>query len=194
MSDADESTYSAVRTVLGTTRRASCWYLNDEVDVLTILGRSVFDLRCVETTGGEVVEIAVNCVFGMVDFIVPGGTMVVLDGTSFLAGARSDVSDDGEHEGPRIEITALTVLGRTRVFSPGSQAIELDDAELEESAAAAVVEAPAETAETDADPAEAEPDTEALAADGWSGDGESGEAPEADSEEPAAELAEAATT
>jgi len=162
MSDSDETTYSAVRTVLGTTRRDSCWHLTDEVDVLTVLGRSVFDLRSVETTGGEVVEISVNCLFGMVDFIVPDGTMVVLDGTSFLAGTRSDVTDDGEHDGPRVEITALTILGRTRVFSPGSQATELDETDVPEA-----VEP--ETAEVDA-PAVAESvevvDPVALTADG----------------------------
>lgn len=166
MSNSDDSTYSAVRTVLGVTRRDACWHLTDEVDVLTVLGRAVFDLRSVETTGGEVVEISVNCVFGFIDFIVPDGTIVVLDGTSFLAGARSDVTGNGEHEGPRIEITALTVLGRTRVFSPGSQATELAataEPEAVEEIAVPVVETTASDLDTPSDESQVGADDEAPA-------------------------------
>ena len=40
--ETDEETYSAIRTVLGSTRRTARWHLTDEVDVLTALGRSSF--------------------------------------------------------------------------------------------------------------------------------------------------------
>lgn len=115
--DADEETYSAIRTVLGSTRRTARWHLTDEVDVLTALGRSSFDLRLVETTGRAVAEISVTCILGTVNLIVPPGTLVVLDGTSFLARAASEVEPGAPSELPRIEVTATTVLGRVRVVS-----------------------------------------------------------------------------
>ena len=115
--DDDEVTYSAVRSVFGSSRRNARWHLTDELDILTACGRATFDLREVETTGGEVVEVTATCVLGSISFIVPRGTVVVLDGTSFLASARSDVSSIGNPNLPRIEITATTVLGAVRVYS-----------------------------------------------------------------------------
>lgn len=117
MSDPDEVTYSAVRSVFGSSRRDARWHLTDELDILTACGRAAFDLRQVETTGGEVVEITATCVLGSISFIVPRGTVVVLDGTSFLASARSDVAAAGDADLPRIEITATTILGSVRVYS-----------------------------------------------------------------------------
>ena len=116
MSD-DDSTYSAIKTVLGTTRRDQHWHLTDEVDITTVLGRSRFDLRDVETSGQDVVEVEVTCLLGGVDLIVPVGTVVVLDGTSFLAAARSRVAAGASSALPRLEVTATTVLGRVRVRS-----------------------------------------------------------------------------
>lgn len=115
--DADEETYSAIRTVLGSTHRTARWHLTDEVDVLTALGRSSFDLRLVETTGRPVAEISVTCFLGTVNLVVPPGTLVVLDGTSFLARAASEVEPGAASALPRIEVTATTVLGRVRVVS-----------------------------------------------------------------------------
>lgn len=123
----DEETYSSIQTLVGSTRREHRWHLTDEVDILTVFGRARFDLRGVETTGGDVVEVTVKCFFGVVDFIVPDGTVVVLDGTSFLATARSDVSPEGETELPRIEITATTVLGAVRVLSPIEEEEEVEE-------------------------------------------------------------------
>ncbi len=127
-----DPTYSSVHTVLGTTRRDSRWHLTDEVDVVTVLGRGRFDLRNVETSETEVVEISMKCILGSVDFVVPDGTMVVLDGTSFLAGARSDVSPEGESPLPRIEVTALTILGRVRILSPDPDDVVEDEDEIHE--------------------------------------------------------------
>ena len=73
-----------------------------------------------------------TCAFGSVDFLVPDGTMVVLDGTSFLASARSDVAAEGESRLPRIEITATTVLGRVKIVSPSHDPDSLTDDELVE--------------------------------------------------------------
>ena len=117
MSD-DDLTVSEVRALLGTTRRDARWHLTDELDILCLFARARFDLRQVETTGHEVVEVTVTCAFGAVDFLVPDGTMVVLNGTSFLASANSDVAATGSSSLPRIEITASTVLGRVKVVSP----------------------------------------------------------------------------
>lgn len=115
MSDDEDLTYSSIKTVLGGARRDERWHLTDEVDVLTILGSGRFDLRDVETSGRDVVEINVTCVLGVVDLVVPVGTMVVLDGTSFLASAKSRVAGGCSSELPRLEVTATTVLGRVRV-------------------------------------------------------------------------------
>lgn len=113
----EETTYSAIRTILGKSVRRERWHLTDEVDVLTALGRSVFDLRGVETTGRPVVEIAATCLLGSIRLIVPPGTMVVLDGTSFLASASSIVRPGDESALPRIELTATTILGRVKIVS-----------------------------------------------------------------------------
>lgn len=115
--DLDDETYSVVRTVLGSTRRDERWHLTDELRMLTALGRARFDLRAAETTGHDVAEVHLLCVLGTVDLIVPVGTMVVLDGNSFLASASSRVADGGAVDLPRIEVTATTVLGRVRVRS-----------------------------------------------------------------------------
>jgi predicted membrane protein len=127
MSDADEleedETYSAIRTMLGTTERTSRWHLTDEVDVLTALGRSKFDLRQVETTGRPVAEVSVKCFLGSVSLIVPPGTLVVLDGTSFLASANCQVAAGPASSLPRIEVTATTVLGRVKIFSADPSAV-----------------------------------------------------------------------
>lgn len=117
MDDTDDETYSAIRTVLGSTHRTARWHLTDEVDVLTALGRSSFDLRLVETTGRPVVEMSVTCLLGTVNLVVPPGTLVVLDGTSFLARAISEVAPGPESMLPRIEVTATTILGRVRIVS-----------------------------------------------------------------------------
>ncbi|MEM9466969.1 MAG: hypothetical protein AAGA90_16470 [Actinomycetota bacterium] len=138
MSDEDDLTISEVRALLGTTRRDARWHLTDELDILCLFARARFDLRQVETTGNDVVEVTVTCAFGSVDFVVPDGTMVVLDGTSFLASARSDVSAEGDSELPRIEITATTVLGRVKIISPTH-----DDAGDEEVVDLVVESAPA---------------------------------------------------
>ena len=128
----DDLTVSNVRALLGTTRRDARWHLTDELDILCLFARARFDLRQVETTGDEVVEVTVTCAFGSVDFVVPDGTMVVLDGTSFLASARSDVAAEGESRLPRIEITATTVLGRVKIVSPSHDPDSLTDDELVE--------------------------------------------------------------
>lgn len=150
--DADEDeTYSAIRTVLGSTHRTARWHLTDEVDVLTALGRSSFDLRLVETTGRPIAELSVTCVLGTVTLIVPPGTLVVLDGTSFLARAVSDVEPGPASELPRIEVTATTVLGRVKIVSrpadvDASAPIEPVAAPAEEPVAAvAAPEAPSES-------------------------------------------------
>lgn len=146
--DEDEVTYSAVRSVFGSSRRNARWHLTDELDILTACGRATFDLREVETTGGEVVEVTATCVLGSISFIVPSGTVVVLDGTSFLASARSDVSSIGNPELPRIEITATTVLGAVRVYS-----VEGEDPPIAlEVPTAAEPAPPRELAETTEDP------------------------------------------
>ncbi|MEM9200555.1 MAG: hypothetical protein AAGC53_02800 [Actinomycetota bacterium] len=116
----DDLTISEVRALLGSTRRDARWHLTDELDILCLFARSSFDLRKVETTGNDVVEVTVTCAFGSVDFIVPDGTIVVLDGTSFLASANSDVAAEGDSPLPRIEITATTVLGRVKIVSPSN--------------------------------------------------------------------------
>lgn len=113
----DEPTYSSVTAILGNSRRDSVWHLTDEVDVFTGCGRALFDLRQVETSDTDVIEISVTCILGRVTFIVPHGTMVVLDGTSFLAASKSEVSAEGSSPLPRIEVTATTVFGSVRVVS-----------------------------------------------------------------------------
>ncbi len=128
----DNLTVSNVRALFGTTRRDARWHLTDELDILCLSARARFDLRQVETTGNDVVEVTVTCAFGSVDFLVPDGTMVVLDGTSFLASARSDVAAEGESRLPRIEITATTVLGRVKIVSPSHDPNSLTDDELVE--------------------------------------------------------------
>jgi hypothetical protein len=140
--DADEETYSNIRTVLGSTHRTARWHLTDEVDVLTALGRSSFDLRLVETTGRPIVEVSVTCILGTVSLVVPPGTLVVLDGTSFLARAISEVEPGPESALPRIEVTATTVLGRVRIISREADVVPV-----------AIVEATAEPVQDDAPPA-----------------------------------------
>ena len=147
MSDDEELTYSSIKTVLGGARRDQRWHLTDGVDVLTILGSGRFDLRDVETSGRDVVEINVTCVLGVVDLVVPEGTMVVLDGASFLASARSRVAGGCLSELPRLEVTATTILGRVRVRS-----IESADEPCDTDAAATVATvAEIDTAEVGAD-------------------------------------------
>ena len=85
-------------------------------------------------------------------FVVPRGTVVVLDGTSFLASARSDVSAAGDPDLPRIEITATTILGSVRVYSTNDDLI-------------AEVGPAAEPAPTAAAEPEPEPEIEATAPD-----------------------------
>lgn len=135
--DSDEETYSAIRTVLGSTKRTARWHLTDEVDVLTALGRSNFDLRLVETTGRPVAEISVTCILGTVSLVVPPGTLVVLDGTSFLARAASEVEPGDVSSLPRIEVTATTVLGRVKIVSREVEGAIVADTEV---AAAAVAD------------------------------------------------------
>lgn len=188
MSDSDEITYSAVNAILSDSRRDSVWHLTDELDVLAVCGRARFDLRQVETDPNtEVVEISVKCFLGGVSFLVPSGTMVVLDGTSFIASARSDVSGEGDPGLPRIEITATTVFGSVRVvsFDPPAEAapepsesVEAENAVTETTdevvgAEPAVDETEAETAAPD-EPAAAEPEVahELAAADSESADDE----------------------
>lgn len=142
----DDETYSAVRTLLGSTNRDARWHLTDEVDVLTALGRARFDLRQVETTGRPVTEISVTCVLGSVYFVVPPGTLVVLDGTSFLARAGCEVAPGAESELPRIEITANTYLGRVRVVSAEPEAAPVEAIEV---ASEVVAAAPAALAEAE---------------------------------------------
>jgi hypothetical protein len=115
--DTQEETYSNIRTLFGSTHRTARWHLADEVDVLTACGRSRFDLRLVETTGRPIVEMSVTCILGSVSFVVPPGTLVVLDGTSFFARAVSEVEPGPVSDLPRIEITATTILGRVKIVS-----------------------------------------------------------------------------
>ncbi len=127
MADEAES-YSRIRTFLGRSRRNETWYLTDEVEVATVVGRTQFDLRDVRSTGRDVVEIRVVCVLGSVDFIVPPGTIAVLDGSSILASARSAVAGGCDAVLPRLEIEATTVLGRVRIRSTRGDVMEsLDD-------------------------------------------------------------------
>jgi len=140
--ETDEETYSAIRTVLGSTRRTARWHLTDEVDILTAFGRSSFDLRQVEATGRPVAEISVTCVLGTVTLVVPPGTLVVLDGNSFLARAVSEVEPGDVSSLPRIEVTATTVLGRVKVHS---LAPEINVAEVAEVVEVAEVAEPTPT-------------------------------------------------
>ncbi|MEZ5246334.1 MAG: hypothetical protein R2707_14625 [Acidimicrobiales bacterium] len=112
-----EATYSNIRTLFGSTHRTARWHLSDEVDVLTAFGRSSFDLRLVETTGRPTVEMSVTCILGTVSLVVPPGTLVVLDGTSFLARAACEVEPGPVSALPRIEVTATTILGRVKIVS-----------------------------------------------------------------------------
>ncbi len=158
MSDDEDVTYSSIKTVLGGARRDQRWHLTDEVDVLTLLGSGRFDLRDVETSGRDVVEISVTCVLGVVDLVVPVGTMVVLDGASFLASAKSRVAGGCPSELPRLEVTATTILGRVRV-----RTIESDDEPCDAEAAAPVVAATEiDTAEVGADRVEDSPAVPAV--------------------------------
>lgn len=120
-----DDTYSLIRTILGSTERADRWHLTDEVQVLTALGRARFDLRGAVPTGSPVVEFSITCVLGSVNLLVPHGTLVVLDGTSFLASAHSHVAPGVSERLPRIEVTATTILGRVRVRSLDDEPVEL---------------------------------------------------------------------
>jgi len=126
MADEVES-FSRIRTFLGRSRRNETWYLTDEVEVATVIGRTQFDLRNVRSTGKDVVEVRVVCVLGTVDFIVPAGTIAVLDGSSILASARSNVSGGEAATLPRLEIEATTVLGRVRIRSIREEDLDMPD-------------------------------------------------------------------
>lgn len=130
MSD-DEIHNTTVRTVLGSSRREHRWDLAHEVDITTALGKSFFDLRRARPMGEDDVEISISCFLGSVELLVPVGTRVTLEGSTFLAGASSDVSgeDDAppsDDDGvdvigstlPRLDISANAVLGRVRVRTP----------------------------------------------------------------------------
>ncbi len=128
---ADDEIYSTtIRTVLGSSRREHRWDLAHEMVVRTVLGRSFFDLRQVRPMGDEDCEISISCLLGTVELLVPVGTRVTLEGSTFLAGASSDVSGVGDVEPdpggvdvsldplPRLDIAANAVLGRVRVRTP----------------------------------------------------------------------------
>lgn len=130
MSD-DEIHNTTVWTVLGTSRREHRWDLAHEVDITTALGKSFFDLRRARPMGEDDVEISISCFLGSVELLVPVGTRVTLEGSTFLAGASSDVS--GEDDAPpwtdggveligttlpRLDISATAILGRVRVRTP----------------------------------------------------------------------------
>lgn len=170
--DAEEETYSLIRTVLGSTKRTDRWHLTDEVSVLTALGRAEFDLRGAVPTDSPVVEVSITCVLGGVSLWVPHGTLVVLDGTSFLASASSQVVPGDCDRLPRIEVTATTVLGRVRVRSLDDEPVALvetePDAAVDEPVTADAVASPDPTAANDPvtpdpvaapDPVEADPIT-----------------------------------
>lgn len=148
MADDDES-FSRIRTFLGRSRRNETWYLTDEVEVVTVIGRTQFDLRNVRSTGREAVEIRVVCILGSVDFIVPAGTLAVLDGSSVLASARSNVSDGDNNDLPRLEIEATTVLGRVRVRSIPVECPEPDSVDATVSQIDSTQETPVETSQED---------------------------------------------
>ncbi len=127
----DEIHNTTVRTVLGSSRREQRWDLAHEVDISTVLGKSFFDLRRARPMGDDDVEISISCFLGSVELLVPIGTRVTLEGSTFLAGASSDVSgeDDvvpADAEGvdlvakqlPRLDIAATAMLGRVRVRTP----------------------------------------------------------------------------
>ncbi len=127
----DEIHNTTVRTVLGSSRREHRWDLAHEVDITTVLGKSFFDLRLARPMGEDDVEISIACYLGSVELLVPVGTRVTLEGSTFLAGASSDVSGEDEappsdDEGvelagaqlPRLDIAATAVLGRVRVRTP----------------------------------------------------------------------------
>ncbi len=131
MADDEEIHNTTVRTVLGSSRREHRWDLAHEVDITTVLGKSFFDLRLARPMGETDVEISISCFLGSVELLVPVGTRVTLEGSTFLAGASSDVS--GEEDAPpsdepgvdlagtmlpRLDISATAVLGRVRVRTP----------------------------------------------------------------------------
>ncbi len=131
MADDDEIYYTTVRTVLGSSRRDQRWDLAHEMSISTVLGKSFFDLRSARPMGDEDVEISISCFLGSVELLVPVGTRVTLEGSTFLAGASSDVSGDDDvlatsPDGvdlvakplPRLDISANAVLGRVRVRTP----------------------------------------------------------------------------
>jgi hypothetical protein len=122
---------TTVRTILGSSRRENRWDLAHELEITTFLGKSFFDLRHARPMGTDDVVIAISCILGSVELLVPIGTRVTLEGSTFLAGASSDVSgdEDGpveETEGvdlavnrlPRLDIAATAALGRVRVRTP----------------------------------------------------------------------------
>lgn len=124
-----EMTSSDVRTVLGTARRDQRWSLTELVEVQTILGRTRFDLRNARPLSpDDDVEMSISCVLGTVELLVPYGTRVQLDGTTYLGGSSSDVteSDPDADSGswappasiPPLDITATVILGRVRVHTP----------------------------------------------------------------------------
>ncbi|MCP4083871.1 MAG: cell wall-active antibiotics response protein [Actinomycetia bacterium] len=130
MADADdEITSSDVRTVLGTARRDQRWGLTELLEVQTILGRTRFDLRHARPLNPEEdVEMTISCVLGTVELLVPYGTRVRLDGTTYLGGSSSDVTESEPDADPDVwtpptsipplDITANVILGRVRVHTP----------------------------------------------------------------------------
>ncbi len=125
----DEITSSDVRTVLGTARRDQRWGLTELLEVQTILGRTRFDLRHARPLKPEEdVQMTISCVLGTVELLVPYGTRVRLDGTTYLGGSSSDVTElepDADPDVwtpptsiPPLDITANVILGRVRVHTP----------------------------------------------------------------------------
>ncbi len=126
----DEIHSTTIRTVLGSSRREHRWDLAHEVVIRTVLGKSFFDLRQVRPMGDDDCEITISCLLGSVELLVPVGTRVTLEGSTFLAGASSDVSGEGDvhpdgsgvdltvNPLPRLDIAADAVLGRVRVRTP----------------------------------------------------------------------------
>ncbi|MFQ5556495.1 MAG: hypothetical protein ACE5GB_03165 [Acidimicrobiales bacterium] len=126
---ADDPTESSILTAFGTTRRTHRWHLTQELTTTTVLGSATFDLREVDADATEV-DISITCVLGRVEFIVPPGTSVSLDGPSYVASAWSDISDnpdDSPSHLPRLNVTARTILGRVRICTPDRRPVRRRD-------------------------------------------------------------------